>query len=58
MTLEYKYVEYHPGNGNGAKQAEAITKELNVWAARGWRILKVLRPSLIGPVNLVLERDA
>lgn len=55
---EYKYVSFHPGNGNPDKQAANITVEMNRIHAEGWRFFKVLRPSLIGPVQFVLERDS
>ena len=51
MGLEYKYVHFHPGNKDPEHQAARITAELNRWVADGWRIVKVLRPALIGPVT-------
>jgi hypothetical protein len=56
MGVEYKFVTYHPGNKSADVDAN-ITKEINAWAAAGWRIFKVIRPTVIGPISLVLERE-
>jgi len=57
--MEYKYVSFHPGALKSPEaQAELITEQMNLWAARGWRIVNVLRHDVGHPVQLVLEKES
>jgi hypothetical protein len=58
MPLEYKFVTFHPGNGEADQQAQAITDQLNRWAGMGWRVKQVIRPGVVGAVSFVLEQGA
>jgi hypothetical protein len=57
MATEYKFVTFHPGNGEADQQAQAITDQLNRWSGMGWHVDQVIRPGVVGAVSFVLSRE-
>lgn len=53
----YEYVTVNV-SGNEAKHVDAFNETLNRYAAAGWTVAQMVRPSVIGPLGILFERDA
>ncbi len=56
---EYKYVDLPAGkvSAGGTLIADAITAELNAYAAEGWKVVNAVESRLLGKSGFLLERD-
>lgn len=52
----YEYVTVNV-SGNEAKHVAAFNETLNRYAAEGWTVDHILRPSEIGPLNILFIRE-
>lgn len=57
--MEYKYVSL-PSSGKETRSNDVdayASKELNdKYAAKGWEVVNVTRPAVIGPIGFLLKR--
>ncbi|GGL70525.1 hypothetical protein GCM10009706_06100 [Curtobacterium citreum] len=52
----YEYVTIN-GSGNEAKHVAVFNETINRYAAKGWTVAQMVRPSVIGPLGVLFERE-
>lgn len=53
----YEYVTINV-SGNDAKHVATFNETINRYAVDGWTVSQMVRPSVIGPLGVLFERDA
>jgi hypothetical protein len=53
----YEYVTINV-SGNEAKHVAAFNETINRYSADGWTVAHMVRPSVIGPLGVLFEREA
>lgn len=53
---KYEYVTINVG-GNEEKHVAAFNETINRYAEQGWTVAQMVRPSVIGPLGVLFQRD-
>ncbi|MGN7192000.1 MULTISPECIES: DUF4177 domain-containing protein [unclassified Curtobacterium] len=52
----YEYVTINV-SGDEPKHVAAFNETINRYAAEGWTVAQMVRPSVVGPLGVLFERD-
>lgn len=53
---KYEYVTIN-ASGNEAKHVAEFNDTINRYAEQGWTVAQMVRPSVIGPLGVLFERE-